>query len=486
LQAIKWNYLGTIARVLSQFVAQIALARLLGPEVVGSFGYVLLLSGLLGLMIDQGLGWAVVHATLVNEREFKIVFARVMIAASACALGSFLLADQIATWMGAIGAAQTIRYFSPSLVLLGLTVITQAKLRKALLFKEIQISQTLSYLIAYPIVGVTLAAYGLGVISLIVAWALQAALAFFMMQRYAPQSFAFANPLAKLTFDAYGRDILAINLVNWLVDNAGAVFIGRLFGNVSLGLYNTTLSLVRTPANHLVVNLQTVLFPAAAAVKSNVHSLARMYGTALAVVLFVGIPGFSFVAIASPAIVITLLGPKWTVATDLLPPIALAMIPHMLSSITGSTLSGRGDQKIELMSQLAVMLMLIASYFVLDLGSTQQVCWVFLALYSMRALFLTCVAANRFQISYACLLGTAKGPTIVACLSGLLYRFIEYQNQLTSGGLIFTGCLIFALVSAVALALKPKFFLDTHIIQLIAPYKNTNGITSTIVRWLSR
>ena len=261
LQAIKWNYLGTVGRVAAQLVAQIALARLLGPEVIGSFGYALLLGGLLGLLIDQGLGWALVHASTVSEEESAIVFTRVMLAAVLCTLGCFWLADDIARLMGATDAARAIRYFSPAFIFMGLSVVTQAKLRKDLRFKELQIAQTLSYFVAYPVVGVGLAVAGMGVTSLVAAWMLQALLAFVMMNRHTSGGLRLANPFTTLPFGSFGRDILAINIVNWFVDNVGAAFIGRLFGAASLGLYNTTLSLVRTPANHLVVNLQTCCSP---------------------------------------------------------------------------------------------------------------------------------------------------------------------------------------------------------------------------------
>ncbi len=42
LAAAKWNYLGVAARVLSQFIAQIVLARLLGPVPFGMFGVCML------------------------------------------------------------------------------------------------------------------------------------------------------------------------------------------------------------------------------------------------------------------------------------------------------------------------------------------------------------------------------------------------------------------------------------------------------------
>lgn len=486
LQAIKWNYLGTVVRVLSQFVAQIALARILGPDIIGSFAYALLLSALLGLVIDQGFGWAMVNATSVTEHEFTVVFTRVMLGALACSLGSFWLADHIAALMGDRAAAQTIRYLSPAFMLLGLSVIAQAKLRKALRFKEIQIAQTLSYLVAYPLVGVGLAMAGLGVVSLVAAWILQAVLAFLVMIRYTPQKFSFANPFSRLAFGSYGRDILAINLVNWIVDNAGAVFVGKLFGAAPLGLYSTTMGLVRTPANHLVVNLQTVLFPTAAASKSDLELLGRLYSTALAAVLFIATPVFSFVAVAATAIVPALLGPKWTAAGALLPPIALAMIPHVVSSVTGSTLSGRGDQRVELLSQVLLLALLVSCYLVLPITSVVEVCWLFLVLYVLRAIFLVVVASRKLQVGSLWVLAAFKGPGVVAVAGSVFYLAIKSLHEFSPIELVLGGAGVFGLTGLIAVAVWPRFLVAEHVRQLLARYRAGSGAIATIAQLLTR
>ena len=49
LGAVKSNYAGTLIRVLAQFGAQVVIMRELGPELVGTFGYALLVFGALAL-----------------------------------------------------------------------------------------------------------------------------------------------------------------------------------------------------------------------------------------------------------------------------------------------------------------------------------------------------------------------------------------------------------------------------------------------------
>ncbi len=444
------------------------MARILGPEIVGSFGYALLLIGVLSLLIDQGLGWAIVHAPAVTDDEFRIVLTRVMLAAMLCATATFIWADPIASLLGSSSAADAIRFISPAYMFIGLIVVTHAKLRKELRFREIQISQTLSYVIAYPIVGISLAVVGAGIWSLVVAWMLQAALVTVLMLRYAPHSFAFASPFRKLSFGSYSRDIASINLINWTVDHTANAFIGRVFGPAALGLYNTTLGLVRVPASHLVVNIQTVLFPSAALVKDNLPSLRKLYRTSLAAVLLIAIPAFSFVAVASEAIIAVVLGPKWSAAASMLPPVALAMIPHVISSITGSTLSGCGEQKIELASQAMIVVLLIAAYFILPLNSAVTVCWLFLGLYLIRAGFLFKAALRRLQLDWRAAVPIIRGPLIVTLLGSALYSLLAAEGSFSPYLLVAAGAVIFALIELLLLAVSPQVFMDRSVFDLLA------------------
>src|SRR5690606_29512478 len=80
LNAVKHSYIGTIVRVLAQFIAQILIMRQLGPELVGTFGYALLLNGVLALIIDQGFGWSLIQGHFNDKEEVAVVFSRIMLA----------------------------------------------------------------------------------------------------------------------------------------------------------------------------------------------------------------------------------------------------------------------------------------------------------------------------------------------------------------------------------------------------------------------
>jgi len=80
LAAAKWNYLGVAARVLAQFIAQIVLARLLGPVPYGMFGVCLVSVGVVSIVSEMGLGPALVQKKALAEADIRVAFTRIVAA----------------------------------------------------------------------------------------------------------------------------------------------------------------------------------------------------------------------------------------------------------------------------------------------------------------------------------------------------------------------------------------------------------------------
>jgi PST family polysaccharide transporter len=139
-----------------------------------------------------------------------------------------------------------------------------------------------------------------------------------------------------------------------MIEQGTHVAAGRFFGAAALGQFTLSNNLVRTPANHLVVSLQSVLFPMAARAHHNDAGLRRAYLTALAGVGLVAFPTFAFVATMADPIVQVLLGSRWIEAAPVLAALSTAMIPHAAMAICGPLLNGRGEPEIEFVERWIV------------------------------------------------------------------------------------------------------------------------------------
>lgn len=437
LRAVKWNYLGTIGRVLAQFGSLIVLARLLGPEPTGLFGYALLLISFVALATEMGLSAALVQAATLSRAELGSAVSRLLLVAVIVSGLLFVLAEWIATSLfNAPQATPVLQAIAPSLIVSALSIPPATMLRRKLHFRALTLIGLGSYIFGYTFVGIGVALAGGGVWSLVAAWYAQNLAGCIAMNLVARGSLARDNPLRLHKLGGFGAIIMVTYLINWVIDNATHFVVGRVFGPASLGAFTVANNLVRTPASHLVTNLQTVLFPASARAQDNPAALRRAYLTALSGVGFVAIPLFGGAAVVSPLIVEAMLGTKWAVAQPLLAPLALAMIPHSLMAIAGPMLGGKGEPLAELIVQTATAVVLVIALFISTSFSLEIMTWTLCGIFLLRFVGMTYALARRIRVSIADIMGALRGGLLlgvgaVAAAVGIEYTLATATVALT-------------------------------------------------------
>ena len=426
LKALRWNYLGTAGRIAAQFVSQIILARLLGPEPTGLFAYAFLVVALCALFLEMGLGAGLVQSRQLSDQEIGTACGRLLFMGGVSSLTIYAFADVIADVVFSTPeAGKLIRAMAPALLISAAAFPASALLRRDLEFKIIQVAELASYVFGYLIVGVTAAYFGMGVWSLVFAWYAQSASSCLAMYVFAPRPPTPGNPLRSLSITRFGVVIMVTNLLNWAIDNGTHVAVGRFFGPAALGQFALSNNLVRTPANHLVVNLQSVLFPMAARAQDNDAGLRRAYLTALAGVGLIAFPTFAFVAIMAKPIVLLLLGPKWAEAALVLTPLAAAMIPHAAMALCGPVLNGRGQPEVELRLQALTLALMLVVLAVTSQWSLAAMAWGLALVYLCRCIWMTSVLMRRLQISLRGLGQALQGPALLASLAAVVALGVE-------------------------------------------------------------
>lgn len=473
LRALKWNYLGTVGRVVLQFGSQIALARLVGPDATGVFAYAFLTVGLCALVVEMGLGAALVQAPELSDQALATVCGRLLSAGALAALVLYACADALAQHvLSAPQAAPVLRAMAPSLMIAAAMFPATAVLKRQIEFKVIQISELASYVVGYVFVGITAAWYGWGEWSLVLAWYTQTGLACLLLYLKAPRSLKPGNPLRALSLAGFGLVVMFTNMLNWTIEYGTHLLIGRFFGAASLGQFTIANNLVRTPANHLVTNLQAVLFPIAARSQANDAGLRRAYLTVLGGVAMVAFPVFGYFAAMASPIVLVLLGPKWLGAAAVLTPMALAMIPHVAMAICGPILGGRGNPLIELRAQLATVAMLLAAMLIASSLSLPAMAWALAAVYLARYLWMTASLVRLLRVPLSALWQSLCGPALLGLISAsCALGTVAVLHGLRAGTpspvveLTVAACAAAVLI-AVTIWLAPAWVFGPHLRQL--------------------
>ncbi len=476
INAIQSNYVGTLVRVGAQFVAQIVIMRELGPELVGTFGYALLLYGVLALAIDQGFGWSLIQANFDDDKEISVVFSRLMLASLLAMIGVFAMSYPIERYLDNYLVGDVFRYSAPSYLLVGLFVVSQARLRADLRFREIQIATTGSYLLAYPVVGVAMAMSGFGVWALLAAWYTQAVFQILVAYRYSPHLLKLSNPFVPTTSGPLGRHVAGINLLNWAVDNSAGLFVGGM-GAAALGNFNAASTLARTPALQLVQNFQSILFSTASAIGSEKGKIRRLYLGTLAALSFILVPAYVYAASRADLIIGLLFGEKWSSASGIFAVLSVGVIAMATGMIAGAILSATGRQGVVLQSQLACLaIMLFGLYFATRIGLTYVGLAIAVA-YCFRFVLQTGAMANAVDATFADLARVLRGPFAIALVMAAPVAAI-LPVSLGKTVAESTGLLCQIAVAMLLIGMFPRFFLSSALVEVLTRFASG--------RWLVR
>ncbi len=473
LRGVRWNYLGAVGRIAATFVSQIALARLLGPEPFGLFGYAFLTVMLLGVIVEMGLPNALVQAPDLDDKTVAVALGRLLLAGTIAALGVYLAADLIAAHVFSNPqAAPVLRAMSPTLVVAAAASAATAMLSRDLEFKVIQLAALGSYVVGYLVVGIGAALMGLGVWSLVLAWHVQTLLACVIMARRSPRSLRPANPLRRIGVAAFGRVVMVTNVVNWVIDNGPHTAIGRWLGPGALGLYTVSTNLVKVPADHLVRNLQSVLLPLSARAQGNDAGIRRAYLTAMGGVGIVAFPVFVFVATTSEHVVTALLGAKWLAATTVLVPLSLAMVLHAVEAMAGPVLNGRGEPGAELRMKAIILVLSLPILAYTANWSLAAVGWGVAVVFLVRWILMNGAVARRLHITAGDFGRAMGGPLTLGIISAAVPSGIGFA--LHSLGLAWpAGWTLAMMATATALVLivftlaAPRFVLGPQLLALL-------------------
>jgi O-antigen/teichoic acid export membrane protein len=413
-RALKWNYLGVAARIGAQFIATLILARILGPQAFGLFAATVVVTGFASIVIELGLGAALIQKPDLTPDDIRHVFTW-LVAAGGTVAGAIVLA---APWLSSLfgdPSLTTLLFGAASYVLFyALGSVSSSLLRRKFDMKAVQIAMITSYVAGFIGYGIPAALLGLGAWSLIGALNVQAIINTVILYAHVRHP---VRPLFRTQFSAlhqFGMRIVPTNLLNWVIEYMDNLLVGRLLGMDALGLYSVSYNLARTPTNHVVTTLQSVLFPASARLQNEMDKLRRVYLALVSIVTLVTIPVFVCVGGLSLTVILGLYGEQWRPAASLLLPLALAMPLHSVLALAGPILWGKGQVGRELKVQFWIAIVMVVCIVAATSISLAAVGWAVFLVYCARAIWLTREVLNMLNIPWRELYVAMRGGLILA------------------------------------------------------------------------
>ncbi|MEW6115770.1 MAG: lipopolysaccharide biosynthesis protein [Nitrospirota bacterium] len=309
--ALLWSFLDAVAQRGVQFIISIVLARLLFPEQFGLIGMLTIFMAVTRTFLDSGFGAALIQKQEVTQTDICSIF-YFNIAVGLAAAGLLSLA---APWIAAFYRQPIL---TPLTRALSLTIVINSfgMIQKTVLTKHINFKvQTKVSLIAGVLsgaAGITLAAHGFGVWSLVVqqiSASLFATVSLWAFSSWRP-ALIFSFTALREMF-GFGSRLLASSVLNQFFDNIYFVVIGKLFSATDLGFFTRAKTMNDLPSQTLSGIVARVTFPVFSTIQGDRARLKRGLKKALAILVLVNFPLMIGLAVIARPLVLALLTEKW-------------------------------------------------------------------------------------------------------------------------------------------------------------------------------
>jgi len=335
-------------RVLSQaisWLSTIVVIRILSPDDFGLMAMAVILVGFIKRFNTMGLGGAIVQKQTLDRRDLSTVFWFNIIVSGGLYLIVFVLAPVVADFFGNERVILLIRVLGLNLILGSLRTVQLSLLIKEMAFNKKAQAEMIARLVSA--VTVLACAYsGLAVWSLVIGVIARSATLTFLVTYYYvwwPQ-WAF-QPSRIKDLLRFGVHITGSNLLWYSSGHTDTLVVGRVLGELLLGIYTVAFILADRVIAHLSSVLSQVCFPVYAKLQNDERTLRDYFlkvSRLVALVVFPALTGLILVADDLFSVVLT---EKWRPAVpvfQILCGVAMircqsVLIPPLLNA------AGKGD-----------------------------------------------------------------------------------------------------------------------------------------------
>ena len=302
--ALSWSFLESLGIQGVRFVFGIVLARLLFPEQFGLIGMLTIFMAVTQIFLDSGFGAALIQKRDATQTDTCSIFYFNIVVGLAAAGLLCLLAPWIAAFYNQPILTPLTRALSLTIVVNSFGLIQGTILAKQINFK----TQTQVSLIASIMsIGVTLAAVGFGVWSLVFQ---QISSAFFrtvflwLSNPWRPALIFSFKSLREMF--GFGSRMLGRDLLERITGNIYHVVIGKLFSPTDLGFFIRAQTFGDLPSQ-----VGRVTFPVFSIIQDDSTRLKRGMKKALTTLVLVNFPMMIGLAVVARPFVLVLLTEKW-------------------------------------------------------------------------------------------------------------------------------------------------------------------------------
>lgn len=359
-------------RLLERFGAQgvtlivsIVLARVLDTEVYGTVALVTVITTILQVFVDCGLGSALVQKKDADSLDFSTVFYFNFLICVILYIGLFLLAPSISKFYNRPVLTSLIRASGLILIISGFKNIQNAYVSRHLLFKKYFFA-TLGGTLTAAFIGIYMAYNGMGVWSLVaqnlVNQFIDTVILWFVV-KWRP-TLEFSLQRLKGLF-SYSWKLLISSLLDTVWNQLRQLIIGKRYSSNDLAFYNKGNEYPYYATLALNSSIDSVLLPVMSSAQDNVHEVKMMTRRAIKTSSYILWPIMMGLASCSKALISVVLTDKWLPAMPYLIIfcIVYAFYPIHTANLNAIKALGRSDLflKLEIIKKILNLIIILCT-----------------------------------------------------------------------------------------------------------------------------
>ncbi len=340
-----WRFLERFGAQGVTLIVSIVLARVLDPVVYGTVAIVLVITTILQVFVDGGLGTALVQKKEADDVDFSTVFYFNFGVCIILYIGLFFLAPVIANFYETDELTSLIRVLGIVLIISGFKNIQNAYVSRHLMFKKYFFA-TLGGTITAAGVGIWMAYNGYGVWALIaqnlVNQAIDTIILWIIVGWHPKWAFSWKKLKVLLSF---GWKLLVSALIDTTWNELRALIIGKKYTKDELAFYNKGIEYPKYATTAINSSVDSVLLPVMSSEQNDKERVKAICRRSIKTASFILWPAMVGLAACAHSFISVVLTDKWLPAEPYLIIfcIVYAFFPIHTANLNAIKAVGRSD-----------------------------------------------------------------------------------------------------------------------------------------------
>ncbi len=331
-----WIYLQGGLSSAIQFLAGIALARIMDPSDFGVFYAVTAYTSILLLQTQFGIPSSLIRAKELTDAQWNAAFWFMQGIALVCVLGIVFLSSWLQGFYDDDRFTLVMWLMATTLVITPISSIFGTRLRREMDYKTVSQIQILTGLLAVA-VSISCALLGFGPFSLVIAGIVSGLLSAFLLARKISWRPSRAIDFKGLrTLFNYGWWLHINNSLSMGAKKVDNMLVGSLTSIFSLGIYNRALSSAQMPVTEISGRLYELFFSGLSRIQDDMEHTILMYKKVLCAMTIAVFPFLLVFIFAAEGFINFLYGEKWLPAAQPLQILAFGSMPYVIAVTMGA------------------------------------------------------------------------------------------------------------------------------------------------------